>query len=81
MLKHHHFRRNGYCHRRSRRRGFGSGGYLEEYGGASCLDITITKDVILVTAIKGENAQAIGNGIKGTCGTITIEPGANVTRG
>ncbi len=61
--------------------GIGSGGYLEEYGGASCLDITITKDVILVTAIKGENAQAIGNGIKGTCGTITIEPGANVTRG
>ena len=61
--------------------GIGSGGYLEDYGGASCLDITITKDVILVTAIKGENAQAIGNGIKGTCGTITIEPGANVTRG
>lgn len=41
--------------------GIGSGGYLEDYGGASCLDITITKDVILVTAIKGENAQAIGN--------------------
>ena len=58
--------------------GIGSGG---TYGdGARCGDITITKDVIHVTAIKGENAQAIGNGYNGICGTITIEEGANVTR-
>ncbi len=58
--------------------GIGSGG---TYGdGARCGDITITKDVIHVTAIKGENAQAIGNGYNGICGTITIEEGADVTR-
>ena len=43
-------------------------------------EITITKDVVHVTAIKGENAQAIGSGASGTCGTITIDPEANVTR-
>lgn len=47
---------------------------------ASCGNITITADVEQVTAIKGENCEnSIGKGaVGGTCGTITIEDGANV---
>ena len=56
--------------------GIGSGG--EGSVGASCGDITITKNVIQVTAKKGLNAQSIGCGDGGSCGTVTIETGANV---
>ena len=44
-----------------------------------CGDITITSKVTKVTATKGEDAQeSIGAGFDGTCGTVTIEKGANV---
>jgi hypothetical protein len=37
--------------------------------------------VTQVTATKGEDApNSIGAGDGGTCGTVTIEPGANVTQ-
>ena len=56
-------------------KGAGIGGGFQK----ACGNITITKDVIHVTAIKGDSAQAIGCGYNSSCGTITIEEGANVT--
>ena len=48
---------------------------------SSCGTITITTGVTSVTATKGNsNAQSIGAGRYGTCGTVTIEAGANVTQ-
>ena len=48
---------------------------------ASCDAITITTGVTQVTATKGYGAlNSIGAGNSGTCGTVTIEPGANVTQ-
>ena len=46
-----------------------------------CGDITITSNVTKVTATKGEDAppvNSIGACFDGTCGTVTIEKGANV---
>lgn len=49
---------------------------------ASCGNITIRNTVTSVTAIKGSGATAsIGKGhASSTCGTVTIEDGANVTQ-
>ena len=48
---------------------------------AKCGTITIAKTVTQVTATKGSNApDSIGAGFRGTCGTVTIEDGANVTQ-
>ena len=61
--------------------GIGSG-YGEAYT-ASCGNITIKKTVISVTATKGRNAPnsiGAGGGIIASCGTVTIEDGANVTQ-
>ena len=56
--------------------GIGSGFY-----GASCGDITITSGVTSVTATKGMDApNSIGAGASSSCGTVTIEDGANVTQ-
>ena len=67
-----------------------TGGTVEATGGAhgagignglysSCGDITIAATVTSVTATKGSNApNSIGAGDVGSCGTVTIEPGANV---
>lgn len=47
----------------------------------SCGTITITSGVTSVTATKGSSADnSIGAGNVGTCGTVTIEAGANVTQ-
>ncbi len=49
--------------------------------GGRCGNITIAKTVISVTATKGSGAPySIGASQDGTCGTVTIEPGANVTQ-
>ena len=61
--------------------GIGSG-----HGGeatASCGNITIKKTVTSVTATKGSNAPnsiGAGDGSNASCGTVTIEDGANVTQ-
>ena len=48
---------------------------------SSCGTITITSGVTSVTATKGSGApNSIGAGNVGTCGTVTIEDGANVTQ-
>jgi len=48
---------------------------------SSCGTITITSGVTEVTATKGSGADnSIGAGKYGTCGTVTIEAGANVTQ-
>ena len=48
---------------------------------ASCGDITITDTVTMVTETKGSNApNSIGAADYGSCGTVTIAPGANVTQ-
>ncbi len=48
---------------------------------SSCGTITITSGVTKVTATKGSGAtNSIGAGNFGTCGTVTIEAGANVTQ-
>ncbi len=48
---------------------------------SSCGTITITTGVTKVTATKGDGApNSIGAGYYGTCGTVTIEAGANVTQ-
>ena len=60
--------------------GIGGGGQEGDIG-ATCGDITITAGVIQVTAKKGRSEEwieAIGRGYEGSCGTVTIEPGANV---
>ena len=50
-------------------------------GRAKCGDITITAGVTQVTATKGEDAtNSIGAGVDGVCGTVTIDPAANVTQ-
>ena len=55
--------------------GIGSGAVA----GASCGNITIANTVTSVTATKGGSApNSIGAGYSGTCGTVTIEDGANV---
>ena len=67
--------------------GFAGAGIGSGYGsGAMCGDITITSGVTSVTATKGSGsggnaANSIGKG-GGTssCGTVTIEDGANVTQ-
>ena len=60
--------------------GIGSG-YGYQSGNAKCGNITITSGVTSVTAKKGSNApNSIGAGSNGTCGTVTIETGANVTQ-
>ena len=43
-------------------------------------NITIKNTVTSVTATKGYGASSIGAGKDGTCGTVTIEEGANVTQ-
>ena len=54
--------------------GIGSGYYH-----SSCTSITIKKSVTKVEATKGTNApNSIGAGKNSTCGTVTIETGANV---
>ena len=46
---------------------------------SSCGNILIKNTVTKVTATKGSGApNSIGAGSNGTCGTVTIEPGANV---
>ena len=59
--------------------GIGSGdGYNST---SSCGDITIENTVTSVTATKGNNAPiSIGAGDSGTCGTVSIAAGANVTQ-
>ena len=60
--------------------GIGGGKRTDDYAN-SCGTITITAGVISVTATKGQEApNSIGAGSGGTCGTVTIEPGANVTQ-
>ncbi len=60
--------------------GIGSGGADEETD-SICGDITITNTVTRVTATKGNNApNSIGAGLRGTCGTITIEDPSKVTQ-
>ena len=57
--------------------GIGSGAVA----GASCGNITIANTVTSVTATKGGSApNSIGAGYSGTCGTVTIADGANVTQ-
>lgn len=59
--------------------GIGGGGPIDTY--THCGSITITSTVTSVTATKGQEApNSIGAGSGGTCGTVTIEPGANVTQ-
>jgi len=54
--------------------GIGSG-----YSNSSCGNITIKNTVVKVEATKGDRAQSsIGAGNSSTCGTVTIETGANV---
>ncbi len=56
--------------------GIGSGYYDSE-----CSDITIKNTVTKVEATKGANApNSIGAGNYSSCGTVTIEDGANVTQ-
>ena len=60
--------------------GIGSGGQEGDIG-ATCGDITITAGVTQVTAKKGRSEEwidSIGRGYEGFCGTVMIEPGANV---
>ena len=60
--------------------GIGGGKKTTNYV-TQCGTITITAGVISVTATKGQGApNSIGAGSGGTCGTVTIEPGANVTQ-
>ena len=48
---------------------------------SSCGTITITSGVTNVTATKGSSdANSIGAGVAGICGTVTIADGANVTQ-
>ncbi len=62
-------------------------GYSYQYSGTAiqtCGDISITADVTSVTATKGSSSpNSIGKGLAGggtqNCGTITIDPSANVT--
>ena len=63
--------------------GIGTGGTAGARGYQSnCGNITIGKDVYSVTATKGDDAQnSIGknhSSTSGTCGTVSIEDGANV---
>ena len=61
--------------------GIGSG-YGDEVT-ASCGNITIKKTVTSVTATKGSgapNSIGAGGGTQASCGTVTIEDGANVTQ-
>lgn len=54
--------------------GIGSG-----YSSSTCTSITIKNTVTKVEATKGDRAQSsIGAGYNSTCGTVTIESGANV---
>ncbi len=56
--------------------GIGSG-----YRNTTCGTITIADTVTQVTATKGTDApNSIGAGDSGSCGTVTIAPGANVTQ-
>ncbi len=60
--------------------GIGGGGQEGDIG-ATCRDITITAGVTQVTAKKGRSEEwidSIGRGYEGFCGTVMIEPGANV---
>ena len=60
--------------------GIGSGS-ADEDTDSICGAITITNTVTRVTATKGNDApNSIGAGLRGTCGTVTIEDGANVTQ-
>ena len=60
--------------------GAGIGSGCGHYNASTCGKITIQNTVTSVTATKGTNAQSIGAGYKGSCGTVTIEVGANVTQ-
>ena len=62
--------------------GIGTGRYKDNNSDSRCGNITITDGVTQVTATKGADAvNSIGVGdAMGTCGTITIAPGANVTQ-
>ena len=62
--------------------GIGTGRCQTNNDNSKCGNITITDGVIQVTATKGADAvNSIGIGYTmGTCGTITIAPGANVTQ-
>ena len=56
--------------------GIGSG-----YSESNCGAITITKNVVSVIATKGTNASnSIGEGDNSSCGTVSIEEDANVTK-
>ena len=56
-------------------------GYQNGSAVNQCGDITITSGVTRVTATKGDVADnSIGHGRNSTCGTVTIEDGANVTQ-
>jgi hypothetical protein len=56
--------------------GIKSGTYVNQ-----CGTITITAGVTSVTATKGQQApNSIGAGLGGTCGTVSIASGANVTQ-
>ena len=56
-------------------------GYQNGSAVNQCGDITITSGVTRVIATKGEFADnSIGHGRNSTCGTVTIEDGANVTQ-
>jgi hypothetical protein len=60
--------------------GIGGGKKTTSYAN-SCGNITITAGVTSVTATKGSEApNSIGAGSGGTCGTVSIASGANVTQ-
>ena len=60
--------------------GNNAAGIGSEYCG-ECSDITIKNTVTKVEATKGANApNSIGAGNYSSCGTVTIEDGANVTQ-
>ena len=59
--------------------GIGTGACVD--GDSACGDITITAGVTQVTATRGADAtNSIGAGVNGDCGTVTIDPAANVTQ-
>ena len=62
--------------------GSGDGWTSDSSKTSSCGDITIKDTVTSVSATKGNNdvPDSIGAGFSGTCGTVTIQSGANVTQ-
>ena len=61
--------------------GIGTGQSRDGVGYSICGDITITAGVTQVTATHGADTTiSIGAGVDGVCGTVTIDPAANVTQ-